>query len=132
MSPKCVSCKGEGYQEDGDGEFIHRISEGETCDSCGRPHGFEKIKISYSVVNESGNRTRKNKTVDYQGDTPMEAINSILEDHSGPRGERVCEIHGIEVNTTPPLTEEEMGERSVQYAEAGVIAHHFTFTLDRQ
>jgi hypothetical protein len=131
MSPQCVTCKGDGYQEDEDGEFIHRISEGETCDSCGRPHGFEKIKISYSVVNESGNRERRHKTVDYQGDTPMEAINSVLSDHDGPRGERVVEIHEIEVNRTPPLKEEELGERSVQYENAGIIAHKFTFEVER-
>jgi len=130
VSPQCVTCKGDGYQEDENGEYIHRISEGETCDSCGRPHGFQQVRISYSVVNESGNRSRRHKTVD-KGDTPMEAVNSVLEDHSGPRGERVCEIRQIKVNRTPLITEEEMGERSVQFEEAGIIAHTLTFELEK-
>ena len=95
-----------------------------------RPECFEKIKVSYSTVNESGNRTRRSKTVDYQGDTPMEAINAVLEEYQGPRGERVCEIHGVKVNTTPPLREEEMGERTVEYEGSGLFVHVISFNLN--
>ena len=123
---KCVTCKGAGYTEDDDGDYVKRLGNGEECEECGRPFCFEKIKIWFSVVNESGNRTRTTETFDYQGDTPLEAINSLLDEYSGPRGERLAEIHRIDVNRTPPLKEEEMGQRSVVYEESGVLIHNIT------
>lgn len=96
-----------------------------------RPECFEKVKVWYSYVNESGNVGRDAMTIDYQGDTPLEAINTVLEKFEGPRGPRLKEIHRIDVNRTPPLKIEEVGERQVKFEEAGILVYDVTLTINR-
>lgn len=128
---KCVTCKGRGYQEDEDGDMIHRLSEGEECEECGRPHCFDQLKVSIKTVNESGNESRRTVVVDVDGDTPLEAINTVLSEYSGPRGERVKSIERIKGNVTPLLSEDERGERSVLYEETGVLVHDISLNVER-
>lgn len=101
------------------------------CGSCGRTKQFDKVKVYYTTVNESGNEERRSKMVDWNGDTPLIAINRVLEAHKGPRGERVKEIRRVEINRTPPLREEERGERSVVYEEAGLIVHDISLKVEK-
>lgn len=128
---KCVTCKGVGYTEDENGDYIHRLSDGEECEECGRPHCFDQIKIRATLVNESGNEEPYNALIDTEGDTPLEAVNRVLNQFSGPRGTRVKSIDRIKRNVTPLLSEEEMGERSVIYEETGLVAHDITLRVDR-
>lgn len=110
----------------------NRISSRNECDNCGRSRCFDKIKVYYITVNESGNEKRRNKTIDYQGDTPLLAVNSVLEDHQGPRGERVKEIDRIEVNRTPPLRrDDERSARDMVYEEAGIVVQDISLRVEK-
>lgn len=110
----------------------NRISSRNECDHCGRTRCFDKIKVYYTTVNESGNEKRRKKTVDYQGDTPLLAVNSVLEDHQGPRGERVKEIRRIEVNRTPPLREGDgRGAGDVVFEEAGIVVQDISLRVEK-
>lgn len=84
---------------------------------------YEKIKIYATVATESGRENRISRVMDYQANTPLEAINELLKEFDGPRGKRIKEIEDIEVNVTPPLSSDEMGERRVQYEPSGVFIH---------
>lgn len=121
----CNTCRRN--QEMVDESFIPRISKGEKCDNCGRKYCHQKMEIRATVVNESGNEGEICETIDYQGDTPLEAVNSILQEYSGPRGPRVVSIDSIKVNVTEPVQPGE--DRRMEFEKAGLITHGITFTV---
>lgn len=93
--------------------------------------GFEKMRIYATIVKESGKEKNYSLTVDWQGNTPLEAINSVLKEFSSPRGPRVKSIDRIEGNVTPPLSEDEIGEREVIFENTGVFLHHIKLGINQ-
>jgi len=109
----------------------NRITSRQECDSCGRTRCFDKIKVSFTTVNEAGKENQRSKTIDWQGDTPLLAVNSVLREYEGPRGRRVKSIDRIEVNRTPPVKEDEIYEREVQYEKSGLIVQSISLGVEK-